>query len=190
MKLLAHFYEGKCTCYFRACKSIPRKRKNFKRLYIFFKKLLILLSGLQAQIHSRFDVLDPWVTSMHRVISIQWEQTISNRDFLLVLPLIRYSVVFPEAGRSMVREAERYACSLWRYWLPWPSGPLLCCGCCRPAELTEPPALVIQRKVKQFSLNSPSLAIWTKSSVFTKTGDKYAYLVKTAFLWRLKCQAE
>lgn len=100
MKLLAHFYEGKCTCYFRACKSIPRKRKNFKRLYIFFKKLLILLSGLQAQIHSRFDVLDPWVTSMHRVISIQWEQTISNRDFLLVFSLDPLFSCVPWSGQE------------------------------------------------------------------------------------------
>jgi len=68
--------------------------------------------------------------------------------------------VFPELGRSTIREALR--------GLPGASENLGFAGCqllspaagwCLPAEMTEQPACVIQRQVKQFSLNSPSLAV-------------------------------
>lgn len=70
------------------------------------------------------------------------------------------SVVFPEMGRAMIREDLS---DLLRAPedIGFPGSLLLSSvsGCCLPAELTEQPACVITRKVKQFILNSPLLAI-------------------------------
>lgn len=112
--------------------SLNDLKRNFSKGYIYFLKLLlILLTGLQTQIHSRFGVLDKrFMNSLHN----ENKPYQTDAVFLLVLPLIVFPVVFPKVGRSMVREALRSAWSFWRRWLPWLSAALLCCRLLPPSR--------------------------------------------------------
>lgn len=95
--------------------------------------------------------------------------------------------MFPAVGRSVVKKALRVLLGAFEdVGFPALS---FAAGSHLPTEVTEQLDVGFS-KAEQFSLNSPSLAIYTKSSVFTKTGDRYTHLVKTAFLRRLNHQAE
>lgn len=133
--------------------SLSHVKRKFSKDYIDIHIYIYLnyyfLTGLQTQIHSRCDVLYLWfMSSLYN--ENKCYQTITV--FLLVLPLILFTVLFPEVGRNMVRKAMRGLPEaseniVFLGCLPFFSA----AGCCLSAEMTEQPACVIQHEVSSLA---------------------------------------